>query len=149
MEKKLSPKARGELTEAIVLAKLIEYGYSVSLPFGDNRRYDVIVDDSRLLHRVQVKTARNGRTGGTIEFNTASVHPISGKATRYHGQIEAFVAYHPGTDAFYWVPVDDCQGNKFLLRIAPAMNNQTSGTRPAEPYRLQPAMSAEADENWS
>lgn len=99
----------------------------------------MIVDDGRRLHRVQVKTARDGTSGGTIEFNTASVHPISGKKTRYHGQIEAFVAYHPGTHAFYWVSVDECQGDRFSLRIAPAKNNQVYGTRPAEPYQLRPA----------
>ncbi|MGW1498955.1 group I intron-associated PD-(D/E)XK endonuclease [Streptomyces mirabilis] len=139
MNKKLSPKARGELTEAIVLAKLIEYGYSVSMPFGDNRRYDMIVDDGRRLHRIQVKTARDGRSPGTIEFNTASVHPISGKKSRYDGQIEAFIAYHPGSHEFYCVPVDDCRGNVFLLRTGPTKNSQISGTRPADPYRLRPA----------
>jgi phage-related protein len=137
VEKKLSPKARGELTEAIVLAKLIEYGYSVSMPFGDNRRYDMVVDDGRQLHRVQVKTARDGERAGTIEFNTASVHPISGRKTRYTGQIEAFVAYHPGTHTFYWVPVLDCHGDRLTLRIAPAKNGQTTGTRLAEPYVLR------------
>ncbi|MGV4984544.1 group I intron-associated PD-(D/E)XK endonuclease [Streptomyces sp. NRAIS4] len=139
MEKKLSPKARGELTEVVVLAKLIEYGYSVSLPFGDNCRYDMIVDDGAGLHRVQVKTARDGGSAGTIEFNTVSVHPISGCKTRYDGQIEAFLAYHPGSHAFYWVPAAECTGNVFRLRTAPAKNNQTNGTRPAEPYRLLPA----------
>ncbi|EST24363.1 group I intron-associated PD-(D/E)XK endonuclease [Streptomyces roseochromogenus] len=138
MEKKLSPKARGELTEAIVLAKLIEYGYSVSMPFGDNRRYDMIVDDGRQLHRVQVKTARDGRNAGTIEFNTVSVHPISGRKTRYDGQIEAFVAYHPGNHAFYWAPAAVCTGNVFRLRTAPAKNNQVYGTWLAEPYLLRP-----------
>lgn len=144
MEKKLSPKARGELTEVIVLAKLIEYGYSVSLPFGDNCRYDMVVDDGQRLHRVQVKTARDGRTSGTIQFNTTSIHPLSGKKTQYHGQIEAFLAYHPGTHAFYWVPVDDCQGERLALRIAPARNHQAYGTRPAEPYQLQPAPRGES-----
>ncbi|MFE6362946.1 group I intron-associated PD-(D/E)XK endonuclease [Streptomyces sp. NPDC057806] len=139
MEKKLSPKARGELTEAIVLAKLIEYAYSVSLPFGDNRRYDMIVDDGSRLHRVQVKTARDGRNAGTIEFHTVSTHPLSGRKTRYDGQIEAFIAYHPGTHAFYWVPIAECTGNVFRLRTAPAKNNQVYGTRLAEPYRLRPA----------
>ncbi|HET6636810.1 MAG TPA: group I intron-associated PD-(D/E)XK endonuclease [Streptomyces sp.] len=141
MNTKLSPKARGELTEAVVLARLIEYGYSVSMPFGDNRRYDMVVDDGRQLHRVQVKTARDGRNAGTIEFNTSSIHPLSGKTTLYHGQIEAFIAYHPGLCAFYWVPVDVPQGTRLVLRIAPAKNNQVYRTRAAEPYRLQPAPS--------
>ncbi|MFF9097594.1 group I intron-associated PD-(D/E)XK endonuclease [Streptomyces sp. NPDC014802] len=139
MDEKLSPKARGELTEAIVLAKLIELGYGVSMPFGDNRRYDMIVDDGHRLHRVQVKTARDGRNPGTIEFSTASHHPLSGKRTKYHGQIEAFVAFHPGTGDFYWVPVEDTSGNYLILRTAPTKNNQVNGVRQAGPYRLRPA----------
>lgn len=48
---------RGELTEAIVIAELKRRGVPVSTPFGDDERYDLIVEtpDSRLL-RVQVKT---------------------------------------------------------------------------------------------
>ncbi|MEV7684493.1 group I intron-associated PD-(D/E)XK endonuclease [Streptomyces bungoensis] len=147
MNQILSPKARGELTEAIVLAKLIEYGYRVSLPFGDNCRYDLIVDDGRRLHRVQVKTARDGRNPGTLEFSTVSHHPLSGKRTKYHGQIEAFIAFHPKSGDFYWVPVEDCTGNYFCLRVVPARNNQVSGTRPAAPYRLRSALVAEPSES--
>ncbi|MGI5135866.1 group I intron-associated PD-(D/E)XK endonuclease [Streptomyces sp. CA-106110] len=97
----------------------------------------MIADDGERLYRLQIKTARDGRMAGTIQFNTASIHPISGRTTRYHGQIETFVAYHPGTQDFFWVPVDECQGDRFALRIAPAKNNQVHGTRPAEPYRLR------------
>ncbi|MFF8406942.1 group I intron-associated PD-(D/E)XK endonuclease [Streptomyces sp. NPDC015684] len=143
MKTQLSPKARGELTEAIVIAKLVECGYQVSLPFGDNQRYDVVADDGERLHRIQIKTARDGRTAGTVQFNTVSIHPISGRTAGYHGQIEAFVAYHPGSHAFFWVPVDECQGHRFAVRLSPAKNNQVRGTRPAERYRLQPLPSSD------
>jgi hypothetical protein len=99
----------------------------------------MIIDDGRRLHRIQVKTARDSRSQGTIEFNTASVHPISGRNTKYHGQIEAFVAYHPRLRDFYWVPVEECHGNVCVLRLVPARNNQKRGVRITGSYRLQPA----------
>jgi hypothetical protein len=119
------------------------------MPFGDNSRYDMIVDDGQRLCRVQVKTARDGPSAGTVAFNTASIHPISGKKTRYDGQIEAFIAYHPGTSAFFWVPISECSGDRLILRTAPAKNNQVYGTRPADPFHLQHARSVDRATNRS
>ena len=39
-------------------AALIEAGYAVSKPFGENQRYDLVIDDGETLARVQVKTGR-------------------------------------------------------------------------------------------
>ncbi len=50
-------KTIGELSEAIIIAKLIEVGYSVLTPFGDNRRYDLVIEDADgQFWRVQCKT---------------------------------------------------------------------------------------------
>lgn len=37
-------KNKGELVEAVVLAELMKREIAVSLPFGDNQRYDMILD---------------------------------------------------------------------------------------------------------
>ena len=37
-------KAAGDITEAIVLAEFLRAGFSVCVPFGDNRRYDLVVE---------------------------------------------------------------------------------------------------------
>lgn len=134
---KKKPKEIGEISEAAALAILIEYGYSVSLPFGDNQRYDMIIDDGRKLHRVQVKTARN-RTEGSIVFNTSSTHPISGKVTLYAGQIEAFLVYYPRLRSVYWVPLSECTGPQKALRLLPTKNNQKDGVKWARDYELKP-----------
>ena len=51
-------KSIGELSELIVAAELGRAGYHVSLPLGESKRYDLIVDDGESLFRVQVKTGR-------------------------------------------------------------------------------------------
>ena len=38
-------KAIGELSQAYIIARLIEIGYNVLVPYGDNLRYDLIIED--------------------------------------------------------------------------------------------------------
>ena len=51
-----NPKRKGSITELIVIAKLMEYG-EVSIPYGNNARYDCILDINNTLIRIQIKTA--------------------------------------------------------------------------------------------
>ena len=69
---KRNTKALGDRSEAVVLAELIQAGYKVSIPFGEDQRYDLILDDAGVLSRVQVKTDR--LRDGAILFNCYSVH---------------------------------------------------------------------------
>lgn len=39
-------KAIGEYSEAIIRAKLVEIGYSVFIPLGDDLRCDLIIEDA-------------------------------------------------------------------------------------------------------
>jgi PD-(D/E)XK endonuclease len=50
-------KAAGDITEAVVLAEFLRAGFPVLLPFGDNRRYDLVVEAGGRFLRVQCKTA--------------------------------------------------------------------------------------------
>ena len=46
-------KSVGDETEVAILHELVEAGWSVSIPFGDNDKYDLVVDDGDELYRVQ------------------------------------------------------------------------------------------------
>jgi hypothetical protein len=51
-------KLTGNITELTILLELIKRGYSVSIPYGDRARYDLIVDiPDKGIFRVQCKTA--------------------------------------------------------------------------------------------
>jgi hypothetical protein len=54
----VNSKAKGEISEGHAIAQLLTHRYAPSMPFGDNQRYDLIVDDGERLWRAQVKTAR-------------------------------------------------------------------------------------------
>ena len=52
-----SMKRIGNIGEAKAISWLVEHGISVSIPFGDNERYDLVIDNNGSLERVQVKTS--------------------------------------------------------------------------------------------
>lgn len=56
---------RGNECEAQVATKLLELGYTISLPFGGGSPYDLIADKDGVLLKVQVKsTSYDGEVGG-------------------------------------------------------------------------------------
>jgi len=95
---------RGDATEAMVVAKLTERLIPVSIPFGDNQRYDAVIEtpDAELL-RVQIKTGR--LQGGKIDFHGKSQHTNSTGNTykKYHDDVDYFLVYTPELDSLHVV----------------------------------------------
>jgi Uri superfamily endonuclease len=108
---------KGEATEATVIAELKQRGISVSLPFGDNERYDAIVEtpDGRPL-RVQIKTAnyRNGvlEVSGESQHTNAQGHQYK----QYAGDIDYFLAYSDVLETMYWIPEERVE-TRISLRV--------------------------------
>ena len=89
-------KQLGDETEARIISELVAAGYSVSVPFGDNDKYDLIVDNEGDLYRIQCKTAWANKQN-TIRFNT---HSQTTKDGAYHEQtyedeVDCFVVRYP------------------------------------------------------
>lgn len=98
---------KGDLTEAIVIAELKERGISVSKPFGDNERYDLLVEDEDgELHRIQVKTGRYAN--GSVIFDGASQRTnCSGSAYEtYAGDVDYFIVYCGRFESLFLVDAD-------------------------------------------
>jgi hypothetical protein len=47
---------KGELTECMVLTRLVQLGYKCLIPWGHDHRYDIAIDNNGELIRVQCKT---------------------------------------------------------------------------------------------
>ncbi len=132
-------KSVGELSTARILSRLLDCGYWVSLPFGDNLRYDLIADDRQRLWRVQCKTGKLDK--GSIAFPVSSSANHRGLGRRHYlGEVDAFGVFCPQTEEIYFVPVAaiaDCR-REVRLRVLPARNGQSSRIRPATEFALQP-----------
>ena len=121
-------KRVGDETEVAAIRFLLSEGYTVSIPFGDNHPYDLVVDDHKRLYRLQCKTAWS--TGnGTIRFNTHSQTTKNGEyhERSYRGLIDGVLVRNPDTDHFYLIPEDHLTDQKMALRFTsdidhPAIN---------------------------
>lgn len=139
--KGFNPKVVGDRACAIILARLLLIYDTVLLPFGENQRYDLVVDTGHGFARIQCKTGR--LQGGAIKFRACSNtyhHPNPGTTYRsqhYRGEADLFGIYCPETDGVYLVPVEEIGTRAGSLRVEPARNNQSARIRWAKDYEIR------------
>lgn len=133
--KKRETKSVGDLSEVILLYAFVTMGYQVSVPWGENHRYDLIVEKENTLLRIQVKTGRLRM--GSIWFNAYSSHAHrNGGQRSYRGDADYFGVYCPDVQRVFLVPVEDVTENQGCLRWARAKNSQSRKIRWADRYVL-------------
>jgi hypothetical protein len=104
----MNSKNKGSISEVSILLYFLKMGYTVSIPWGENAKYDLIVDDGQGLKRVQVKTGRLRR--GSVLFQLCSVYydSKSSKCTVHKykdGDTDIFAIFCPDNGKIYIVPV--------------------------------------------
>ena len=141
--RQLNHKEMGERSEAIIIGRLVYSGYTVLKPYGENQRYDLVIEDAdRQFWRVQCKTAWLSKDEKIITFNPCSNHYAYSwqKNTmarkHYRGEVEYFAVYSPDTDRVYLLPIDHVGTTQANLRLAPTANNQEKNVRWAKDYEL-------------
>jgi len=132
------PKDIGDRTTLAVMLALREHGLSVAVPFGENTRYDLVLDDGNRLLRVQCKTGRLRL--GAVEFATASsyAHHPNEKPTQrhYQGQVDHFAVYCRETGGVYLIPIGVLPLDRAYLRVAAPLNGQRKRIRYAKDYEI-------------
>lgn len=91
-------------------------GYDVSLPFGDNLRYDLIVDKEGTLYRVQCKTSvtknRHG-TGFEVRLCTSGGNQSWNKVMKTISATEVDLVFAWCADGSIWeIPASDVENKK-------------------------------------
>ena len=74
----------GITTELIVAQKFIEKGYIISIPYGNNSRYDMIVDTDKDCYRIQVKHASLNDNGSYTVNTSNTVSTTVGNSRKYY-----------------------------------------------------------------
>jgi len=94
----------GELAQAEFLCDALKRGLIVSEPFGDNAKYDFIVDNGKKLLRIQVKS-----TSCYLEkkdcYQLQTSRGASKKELYNHHEIDFFACYIIPTSVWYLIPV--------------------------------------------
>ena len=108
----LTQKQKGNLTELQCLTSFIEQGLNVSIPYGDNARYDFVIDIGN---------------EGAIHFSCKSSYTTNAGVSnvRYtKDEIDFFATFWKGI--CYLIPVQECSLEK-TLRLTPPKNGQIKG----------------------
>lgn len=134
-EQYLTPNTIGERAQAQIAAAVMEYGYTILIPFGEGRRYDMVMEKDNHFYRLQCKAGRY--KDGVVVFNTCSVHWWARTKRSYtKEEIDFFAVYCRFTGKSYLVPVEDVGTTLGSLRVEPTANNQQKGVRWAEDYEV-------------
>ena len=133
----MDTKKKGNLTELKCLAAFMENECGVSIPYGDNSKYDFIADVDGKLLKIQVKTSSYVNEEQTaIKFSCRSTHlNCKGVSNVKYSkdEIDYFATYWE--NKCYLIPVEECSTQK-NLRLADTKSGQVKGISFARDYEL-------------
>ncbi len=117
----MPPKARGEVAEARLVAKLMEMGLTVAKPFGDSAKWDLIVEARGKVSRLQLKST--WIKGGNDYYNVTT-GPAKGYRShrlRPYGadEIDFLVAYIAPEETWFVFPVSVVQTTAVNITMRP------------------------------
>lgn len=105
----------GNKSELSVLSRFVDAGYTVSLPYGGNARYDFIAESEYgKLYKVQVKHGRVKTVHGRdyIKFNTASWVGSTEKTRNYVGECDFIAVWCSELNRMFVIPCTVEYNNK-------------------------------------
>jgi hypothetical protein len=127
----------GDISEAKVLARFLQLGYTVLIPWSNGERYDMVIERVGQFSRVQVKTGRFFGDRGAIRCPLFNVNGSSRQRMLYDGsQIDYFAIYCPDNDKIYLINIQKVKTTEIILRIAPPKNNRVGGINWAKDYEI-------------
>lgn len=134
----LTTKQKGNITEVECILAFMKAGYKVSIPYGEDCKYDLVVDINNHLYRIQCKTSHalsNPEDGFKFKTKSIVITTHGAKTSGYSEQdIDYFATVYEGN--CYLVPVGECSSEKTLRYHYPA-NGQKKGISLADDYKME------------
>jgi len=126
----------GDIAELMTAAELARRGYIVSRPLTNGAPYDLLVDTTEGIKRVQIKKASKTASGTwRLMCSTSKSHrgrsPVS-----YNGRVDCVIAVDCETPTYYLICGDDLKQGVLYVRTQATKNNQQTGVRMAADYNI-------------
>lgn len=141
----MNTKTKGNIGEAIILSEFVKRGIQVSIPFGDNARYDLIAEFNGKLNKIQIKYCSSLSETGSITCKTSSSknHTTNKRLDTYKNDVDYIAFYiQPWNDSCL-IPIEDCLGNTFSLRKEKPKNNQSKKIHLVDDYMFDKILCVE------
>lgn len=126
-------KLKGEIAELAVATRLVEEGWKVLFPYGENCRYDIVIERGGKFFRLQVKyvTPKNS----VLSVNCRSSNNWS--VLHYTAEdLDYLAVYDALSRDIYFIPVSEINRSLFKLRLEKTKNNQKQKVNLANKYKL-------------
>lgn len=130
-------QVKGNLVELQCIMKFMSMGFECSTPYGNQAKYDILVDIGDEILRIQCKKSRWMDDRKSISFQTCSQTTNTQKTVRHlytSKDIDYFATCWE--DNVYLVPVEECSTSK-SLRIAPKEKDTPPNVNLAEDYLVE------------
>lgn len=141
----MNSKDIGDISVAKTLFEFSKRGIPTLIPWGDNLRYDLVIELNNYFYKIQVKTA-NEECNGSIKCYTRSStnHTTNKKLSTYENDVDYFVFYNQKRDLIAMVPISEIGTNKSIsLRIEEPKNNQQKQIKYFSDYSLDKILCVE------
>lgn len=130
-------QVKGNLVELQCIMKFMSMGFECSTPYGNQAKYDILVDTGDEILRIQCKKSHWVDEKNSIMFHTVSQTTNTQKTIRHRytkNEIDYFATCWE--DKVYLIPVDECSTSK-SLRIAPKTEKTPPSVNMAEDYLVE------------
>lgn len=133
---KTTSNTKGQLAVSKAELRAFELGYIPSRPLCDTR-YDLIIDDSKSLRRIQVKYAniQMKKNPGVVHAKLEYEDRHKKSRTYQKDEVDGLIVYIPKIDKLCYFPNEIFLGKKKLsIRLEKTRNNYAKGVRYAKDY---------------
>jgi hypothetical protein len=134
----MKTKEKSNIGEAKIMTHLLERGFAVLVPWGDNERYDLVSEKDGVFTKIQVKTV--SLKEGIIKIDLRSSHRKEGKVIHHNydsKQIDEFMVYCLETDGVYKLPITEVEGMSTIHLRVSSPEKMSSNIRLASKYIQQ------------
>lgn len=125
----MNSKWIGNIGEAKVLAKFVEMGIPIYIPFGDDEKADLVAEFNGKLNKIQVKTSIKSKNGCSIfDLTSSTAHRTNGGRRKYsNSEIDYFALYSLDRDKIYLMKAPDNPMTAITIRFEDTKSGKKIG----------------------
>ena len=129
----MNSKRIGNIGEAKALAKFVELGIPVYIPFGDNESADLVAEFNGKLNKIQCKTTAAIDERSIITWNLRSTVVTTSSRYRIHkytqDEVDYFVLYHSVLDLLLMIPFSELNNRTTISFTYPFRKVKTASNQ--------------------
>ena len=124
----INTKTKGNKAEAVILSEFVKRGFPTMLPFGDNEKYDIVVEINGEFKSIQIKYGRY-RNGCVVAAVTHRIGVNRKKEESYVGKVDYIAIWCEELNTCYLLDLKTFSSkSKTQLRVEHPKNNTSIST---------------------